>query len=231
MPTEKNLTVSPSEGSRAIAGFPKIRARLAAVAREMRIDDEALARPLRRCDLSACGGTCCYDGVYLSAEEAEVVRRLANEFGEEFEAMGLELPEKVVVYGKWPGIASGPKTAVRPAPERESLPDYPVHFAKTSCVFLLPDARCGLQLLASEQGLHPWHWKPVTCWLHPLAIVEGADGKSVLTLPDESNDPQRLGDYDGFACRTGCGKTECEGEPAVSVLAEELEVLRELAAE
>lgn len=203
--------------------------RLAAIVEGISLDEDSLERPLRRCDLARCGGACCYDGVYLSSEEAEVIRALVRDEDEAFRALGLDLPEKVVVYGSWPGIASGPKTAVRPAPERRGMPDYPVHFAATSCVFLLPDARCGLQVLASERGLHPWHWKPVTCWMHPLAIVDQADGKALLTLPDEDSDPQRTEDYDGFACRTGCGRTEAEdGAPAREVLAEEIAVVRSL---
>lgn len=193
------------------------------------IDEDALARPLQRCNLEECGGTCCHDGVYVSSEEAEVIRSLVNEARAEFEAMGLELPAKVIVYGSWRGQFSGPKTATHPAPMREIVPDYPEHFARTRCVFLLPDSRCGLQVLAVERGLSPWHFKPATCWMHPLSIVRGTDGNPMLTLFDESSDPQKYDDYDGFVCRTHCGRTCSGGLPAREVLAEEIAMVERLA--
>lgn len=213
----------------AIAGFPQSREDLADIVSAMTLDFEALSRPLRRCDLARCRGTCCHDGVYLSSEEARVIREHSAEVGQALRGQGLVLPEQTVVYGKWRDAVSGPKTATRPAPERERMPDYPAHFPRTSCVFLLPDSRCSFQVWAQERGLHPWHFKPLTCWLHPLSIVGGSDHKPRLTLHEEGTDPQRYDDYDGFVCRTHCGRTEEGGEPAWSVLREELTTLGELA--
>ncbi len=227
--TLKNLTLEDELMTHAIAGFPQSRENLADMVREMSLDVEALSRPLRRCELSRCRGTCCHDGVYLSSEEARVVRDCSSEVGEALSREGLALPKQTVVYGKWRDVTSGPKTATRPAPERAAISDYPPHFPKTSCVFLLPDARCGLQVWAQDQGLHPWHFKPLTCWLHPLSIIAGSDHKPRLTLYSEATDPQRYEDYDGFACRTHCGRAEEGGEPAWRVLREELETLGEMA--
>jgi hypothetical protein len=193
------------------------------------LDAEALARPLQRCDLTKCGGTCCHDGVYLSSEEARVIRDLVSEAREDFESMGLDLPGKVIVFGEWRGQFSGPKTATHSAPMREIVPDYPEHFAETRCVFLLPDSRCGLQVLATERGLSPWHFKPATCWMHPLSIVRGPEGKPLLTLFDERSDPQKYVDYDGFVCRTHCGRTCAGGLPAREVLAAEITMIEQLA--
>ena len=215
--------------SHAIAAFPETREFLGDTVREMSIDVEALQRPLRRCDLGKCGGTCCHDGVYLSSEEARVLREFSKEAAEDLAQVGADLPEQTVVYGTWRDITSGPKTATRSAPMKEMAESYPDHFPETRCVFLLPDSRCSLQVLAMERGLHPWHYKPLTCWLHPLSITAGSDRKPRLTLYSEKTDPQRFDDYDGFVCRTHCGRTEPEGEPAWKVLEWELNTLGEVA--
>ncbi len=210
---------------RAITVYPETLTWLGETVAAMKVDTASLRRPLRRCDLALCRGTCCHDGVYLGPEEAEVLRRVVSGARGEFETMGLSLPDPVVVYGRWRGAGSGPKTAVRPEPKRGAVEDYPSHFPETACVFLLPDARCALQALAMRQGLPPWYYKPLTCWMHPLAIDGVEEGQPVLTLHDEASDPQRFSDYDGFVSRTPCGRTCAGGEPAWRVLEEELRFL------
>lgn len=214
--------------SHAIAAFPESRETLADTVSGMSLDIAALSRPLRRCNLTACGGTCCHDGVYLSSEEARVVRNLAGERRGELEALGAELPEQVVVYGKWRDAASGPKTATKPSLMRAKVGDYPEHFPETSCVFLLDDARCALQVMATKEDKHPWTYKPLTCWLHPLSITSGPNHKPLLTLYSVVTDPQRYPDYDGFVCRTHCGRSQEAGELAWQVLRWEIETLGEI---
>jgi len=136
--------------------------------------------------------------------------------------MGLILPEKVVEKSEWNGVI-GTKTATRPFPFRSLVQDYPAHFNETACVFLLDDGRCGLQILSEQEGKHPWYFKPFTCWLQPIKLSEAA-----IRLFDESSDPNRLPNYDGFVIRTFCGRTETCGQPALEVLKEELEFLGEL---
>lgn len=210
---------------RAITAFPDTLAWLGEAVSALSIDLAALQRPLRRCDLELCCGTCCHDGVYLGPEEADVVRHIVDESRDELEGMGLDLPDQVIVYGSWRDSVSGPKTAVRRQQKRGIVEAYPEHFPETACVFLLSDARCALQALAMRRGLPPWYYKPVTCWMHPLSIEGMDEDRPVLTLHDEENDPQRFPDYDGFVCRTPCGETCAAGEPAWKVLAEELEYL------
>ncbi len=202
---------------------------LADLVRSAVIDVEALRRPLRPCDLEQCRGTCCHDGVYLGGEESDVLRRLVAGERRALEMLGAVLPERVVVYGRFRGLVSGPKTATRPAPEREHQDGYPEHFARTDCVFLLPDSRCALQALALERGLDPWHFKPATCWIHPLSFDRDGAGRPRLTLHDESTDPHWFADYPGFSSRTPCGKTcPSGGRPAWEVLASELARLGEI---
>ncbi len=197
--------------------------------REMEIDHAALARPLSRCDLGRCRGTCCHDGVYLDRDEVEVLTGLLRDHRDRIEALGAPLPAEPIVRGEWRGYVSGPKTATRAEPMSERAENYPAHFPDTACVFLLPDARCALQQFAVEQGLDPWYYKPATCWLHPLAIEQPDDGPVTLTLHDLESDPQRFPDYDGFGSRTPCGVSPAAGgQPAWQVLAPELARLGEI---
>jgi hypothetical protein len=136
--------------------------------------------------------------------------------------MGLNLPEKVIEKSEWNGI-KGVKTSVRPFPFRSLVKDYPTHFNETACVFLLEDGRCGLQILSEQEGKHPWYYKPFTCWLQPIKLTD-----STIRLYDETSDPNKLPNYDGFVIRTFCGRTETCGRPAAEVLKEELDFLGKL---
>jgi len=212
----------------AITAYPETLEWLAEIVATMGLDASSLRRPLRRCDLSQCQGTCCHDGVYLGPEEATVLREVVAEAREDFAEMGIVLPSRAVVYGTWRETTAGPKTAVRGVPRHGFVAEYPAHFPETACVFLLADFRCALQVLATERGLPPWFYKPLTCWMHPLALDGVEEGSPVLVLHDETNDPQRFPDYDGFVCRTPCGQS-CEGgAPAWKVLEEELRFLGDL---
>ncbi len=210
---------------RAIAAYSRTMEWLGELVSGMALDVVSLRRPLRRCQLTECGGNCCHDGAYLGDEEATVIREVVKTSRPDFERLGLDLPEKVVVFGSWQGTISGPKTATRASPMKEQIAEYPPHFPDTACVFLLNDARCALQVLAGERNLPPWYYKPVTCWLHPLTIEGIDDGRPVLTLHSESDDPQRFEGYDGFVSRTHCGRTCAGGDFAYRVLAEEMRFL------
>lgn len=110
---------------------------------------------------------------------------------------------------------------------REDLPeDFPVHFPQTRCVFLDTQHRCVLQRLAMDEGLHPWWWKPVSCWMHPLVLVPGLrGGRPVLKVPGLGGDPSARAGYAGFASCTPCGMASAGGPSAAAVLKEELELL------
>lgn len=214
---------------RAIAAYHQTLEWLAELVSGIKLDTAALRRPLRRCHLIDCGGNCCHDGAYLGEEEAKVIREVVKTSRSDFERLGLDLPDQVVVFGSWQDTVSGPKTATRPSPMKARVAGYPDHFPDTACVFLLDDARCGLQVLAQERSLPPWFYKPVTCWLHPLTIEGHEADQALLTLHSEENDPQRFEGYDGFVSRTHCGRTCAGGEPAYRVLDEELRFLGDLA--
>lgn len=187
------------------------------------VDAESFRRPVARCEISACRGMCCYDGVYVSPESAVVIERAAREHAGFFAGQGLRLPERVIVEGDWPWRRGGLKTAVTPRAFSKTVQGFPSHFNDTACVFLTGDGRCSLQLLSVHLGRHPWHWKPVKCWMHPITL-EG-DERAVLRLHSHRTDPYRLPGYDGFVSRIFCGRTCPGGAPAATVLAEELTFL------
>lgn len=186
------------------------------------VEPAEFQRKITRCSLSKCRGMCCYDGASVDKDTGTAIQDLAIKRASEFRAMGLNLPKAVVVDAEWNGVV-GRKTATRPFPYRSLVEGYPAHFNETACVFLLNDGRCGLQLLSERDGKHPWYYKPFTCWLQPIKLSDSA-----IRLYDETTDPNKLPDYDGFVIRTFCGRTEECGQPAVDVLKEEIEFLGKL---
>jgi hypothetical protein len=209
-----------------LTAFPRTEAQLRRSLARAPLHVESLRRPLRRCRLEQCKGMCCYDGVYLDAEEAAVVAGLARSEATFFRDLGLRLPEQVVVTGSWEGLVAGRKTALAPWPASQVVEDFPAHFHDNACVFHLPDGRCALQVLSVARGLHPWHYKPTGCWLHPLTATY-AD-RPGLGLDDEESDPCRLPHYPGFIAATACGRTDEQGQPAHEVLRDELDFLGQI---
>ena len=216
------MTSARTSPNQALTAFGRAEASLRQRYADTRIDAGEFQRPLSRCALATCRGTCCYDGIAVDDDTAGVLDRLAAERATSFADMGLKLPARVIVENEWRGRTSR-KTAVRPFPFRSVVPDFPPHFDETACVFLLDDGRCGLQVLALNEGQHPWYYKPFACWLHPIKL--SATG---IRLYDEDTDPDRFPGYDGFACRTHCGRASSCGTAASQVLGEELEFLGRL---
>ena len=188
------------------------------------VDASAFELQIARCSLSTCRGMCCYDGVYVDDETAVVLKDLARTRASDFSEMGLPLPKDVIVHEEWhDGTVSGEKTATKPFPFRSLVGEFPSHFNETACVFHLDDGRCGLQVLAENDGKHPWFYKPLTCWLHPIDI-----SPAEITIHNELNDPLRFPDYDGYVSRTICGRECRNGSPARDVLREELDFLGQI---
>jgi hypothetical protein len=177
-------------------------------------DAAAFARPLVPCRFSPgaeprCGGTCCAQGVTLNGEEALVIGQLARRHAARLRTLVPDCPDPAIVEDD-DGVA---RTALKPRAMHATVPGYPAHFADTACAFLTADARCALQLLAVAEGEHPWAWKPLACWLHPVSV----SGERI-TLPDRATDPWP----EGFASVTPCGRTAPDGRPAREVLGPEL---------
>lgn len=189
----------------------------------MPIDGKSFARRMERCSLPACRGMCCYDGVHVDAPTEAAITVIASARRPAFAAMGLDLPDAVVVDGFVGGVLAGRKTATRPWAVDEAVPGFPEHFARTCCVFRLDDGRCGLQVLAIQDGAHPWAYKPAPCWLFPISIRGDA-----IRIYDETSDPSRYEAYKGFVAYTGCGRTCADGKPAVEIFTDELRYLGDL---
>lgn len=179
-------------------------------------DAASFERPLARCALARCHGTCCAEGVYLNPEVAAVVRTLERRHGDFLAGVGLDTSSPLVVEEPEEEGPPSVRTARRPKAFHALVPDYPYHFPDTACAFLTPDARCALQLLAEREGRHPWHYKPLACWLHPISLAP-----SGIRLHDRASDPYP----GGFTTATHCGRTVEGGRPAREVLAAELEYL------
>lgn len=192
------------------------------------LDHEAFETLLLPCSLERCSATCCYDGVYLSEEEANGLEWLVENERERLLDYDLRLPEKVVVSAR---NGTAQKTAVREAEAGELAKDFPKHFEKTRCVFLDTMGRCGIQRMCMDDKLGDWYLKPLTCWIHPIVILPASKerSRSLVTLVNRQNDPQKTDGYPGFASCTHCGREESGGLAAWRVLEKELKALSELA--
>lgn len=206
-----------------LTAYPEDEARLRMRLTGGRVDTESFRRPLARCEIAVCRGMCCYDGVYVSPESAAVVERAAVEHADFFAGLGLRLPDPIIVEGEWAWKPGGLKTAVTQRQFSNTVQEFPPHFKDTACAFLTHDGLCSLQLLSQRLGRHPWYYKPMKCWMHPITL-EG-DEQSVLVLHDDRTDPYRLPGYDGFVSKIFCGKTCPGGKPASAVLSDELSFL------
>jgi hypothetical protein len=219
---EENLCKEGSLPNESLTAFGRAETSLRERCADASVDVDEFQRELSRCSLATCRGTCCYDGIAVDDDTAAALERLVAERATDLADIGLELPQTVIVENEWRGVTSR-KTAVKPFPFRSLVPDFPPHFNETACVFLLRDGRCGLQAMAINDGKHPWYYKPFACWLHPIKL-----SASAIRLYDEATDPDVFPGYDGFVCRTHCGRTSPCGESAARLLSEELQFLGKL---
>jgi len=222
MPEETPITI-PGKEEGSLTAFPDDEATLRRRMIGGSVDAASFQRPVKRCQISTCRGMCCYDGVYVGQEAAAVIERVAGEHAGFFAGLDLRLPAQVIVEGDWAWKRGGLKTAVTHRPFSTTVEGFPSHFTDTACVFLAADGRCSLQLLSMHLGRHPWYYKPVKCWQHPMTL-EG-ETHAVLRLHSDRSDPFRFPGYDGFVSRIFCGRTSSEGVPAAVVLADELQFL------
>ena len=171
---------------------------LASALAEAAVDHHAFEEPLPVCELAKCRATCCHDGVILSPEEAEVLRR-------DCEGV-IELEDGRL------------KTETVATSSDRLADDFPGHFPKTRCVFLDEKHRCLWQIRAIKEGKHPWFYKPTSCWMHPL-ILKTEAGRPLLTLLSRNEDEV------GFATFTHCGRSKVGAPPARESLKMELEMI------
>ena len=214
------------DSSQGVTAYVTTAAELRGRLREAAVGHGSFERQISLCDLALCRATCCHDGVFLSEEEATMMRELMAEYGDRFASYGVEVSATSVV-----AEADGShRTATRPSAAAERALDFPEHFPMTRCVFLDDQHRCSWQRLAVDLGKPAWFYKPIGCWLHPLTLrpVRRGDARPVLRLPGAEDDPLAGEGYPGFASCTPCGRVCDAGRSASEVLRPELEALSEI---
>ncbi|NMC52479.1 MAG: hypothetical protein GYA48_02450 [Chloroflexi bacterium] len=121
---------------------------------------------MQRCKLRQCRAACCLHGVWVGVLEAEKI---------------LQSAYQIIPYV--PSSLQDPASWFEDAQEPDPfLPggmavhtrvlDNPKHWGGSACGFLRADHKCALQVAANAAGLHPWHFKPLYCILHPLDLDE-----------------------------------------------------------
>ena len=159
---------------------------------------------------------CCHDGVYLMPGEEEFLVELLVKVPR----LRRVVPEMCFVDGFWEGQPYGRKTETRPWDYAN--PEFPAHFTRTRCVFGDAQGYCELEKLARSLGMHPWTFKPSTCWLFPLHARAGeAFPPPILPM----DDPYRNANYAGFVTFVPCGKHDPAGSPWRACLNPEIQAL------
>ncbi|MBX3729604.1 MAG: hypothetical protein KF858_10505 [Candidatus Sumerlaeia bacterium] len=184
------------------------------------IDFESFGTLLKPCTLGQCSGMCCYDGVCLDDDEEHYIGAIVDAHPVFFKQLGITR-ENAFEDATFLDTDTR-KTRVR----RFKYPphvNFPKHFDKTACIFRFPDGRCSLQSLAMEHGEHPWAYKPLSCWLHPISLER--DNRTILWLPTLENDRLKDENFPGFAPYTHCGCAHADGQLAYQVLRPEIEAL------
>jgi hypothetical protein len=102
------------------------------------IRDTEFDRPVTRCDIATCLGTCCYDGVYVDETTEELIQAVVRSEAQFFATIGV-FEATVVVDGEFPmGGVAGRKTDVHSFDFSATVSGFPAHFSNTSCVLRLP---------------------------------------------------------------------------------------------
>jgi len=205
--------------------YPETHEAFASSLKDASFNSASFRRPLPMCDINECGGMCCYDGVYVNGEEERVLTRLASDSAAFFASVGAPVPTNPIIDAAWMGTSGGRKTAVVANNFREKISEYPAHFDSTACVFLTPEGRCSLQLLAEQERKERWYYKPIVCVLHPIRV---SLQDKIIDLPSRETDPHNQPNYPGYSSVTHCGSCSRAGQPASEVLRPELEYLSKI---
>lgn len=132
------------------------------------------SEPMERCRLGECQAACCLHGVWIGRLEADDILAHAAEIAP-------HLPEDCRDPKTW---FDGSREPDEYLPGGEAMHSAVLpsdwHYGGTACVFLRPDYKCALQVASAAAGLHPWHYKPFYCRLHPLDL----DDQGRITLDE-----------------------------------------------
>ena len=132
------------------------------------------AEPVRHCGWPDCRAACCVYGAWVDENRAAEIVSKADLF-------------QPFLAGKNHDPASWFTTELEPDPYVPSgrvrhtrVIEDPEHYGGTTCIFMQQDYRCALQSAGEAAGLHPWHFKPFYCILHPLDV----DPEGRITLDE-----------------------------------------------
>lgn len=119
---------------------------------------------MQRCKLGECRAACCLYGVWIDRCEA---RDILEHAGQIAPHMNPEYRDP----GDWfDGREEPDEHSISGVTVHSTVVPDSEHYGETACIFLRKDHKCALQVAADAQGLHPWHYKPFYCILHPLDL-------------------------------------------------------------
>jgi len=174
---------------------------------------------LNKCSCVGCEGKCCYDGVYVSSKEEQVISGFVQKYPEYF----TDLSNEYIVDGNWPGLEAERKTAVKK--HMYTVADYPEHFKQTRCVFAYDSGECALQRVATDRQMHPWKIKPKACWAFPIHDL--IKGRIIPPPLIGEKDPDYIDCiYPGYSTFLPCAKAQVEGYEWKKLLIKEIEYYR-----
>ncbi|HBY08411.1 MAG TPA: hypothetical protein DEH22_11695 [Chloroflexi bacterium] len=124
------------------------------------------SEPLQRCTLAECRAACCLYGAWVDRVKIEDI--LANA-----EQISPHMPPETRNPQLWFDDGwEADEFSLSGEVGHTRVLTVPDPLGDTVCIFLRADRKCILQIAALEMGLHPWHFKPFYCILHPLDLDE-----------------------------------------------------------
>lgn len=197
--------------------FPEMALWLRGLVSSATVDEQSLQVRMHVCQLSDCAGACCANGAFLELDEGPVIEQLVDGNLELMQSLGVSVDEAL--------IANVSRGSGRPPSARTATKSVDGGPASRMCTFWMTDGRCALQVVGTTDGRHPWYYKPVACWLHPLD-VRTCDGQVTVGL--------FKGDVPPVGAPPSVGNAPCSmpdqvGVPAVTLLLNELAFLRGIA--
>jgi hypothetical protein len=124
-------------------------------------------QPIRRCDIVSCHGACCSHGVLVDPKEKDNILRHAGLIRPHLSA------ERQDERSWFRGFDKEDKDFPSGRCDATAILSNAGASCGQSCIFLLRDARCALQVAAVDSGMQRWALKPFFCALYPLVLNKG----------------------------------------------------------
>jgi len=134
----------------------------------LRINPRLLkSEPMQRCQLGECHAACCLHGAWVDLAEIRDIRNNAD-------LIAPHMPAGATQPQRWfDNRREADEFSISGQVGHTRVRVDPDHYGGSACIFLCADYKCALQVAATTQeGLHPWRFKPFYCILHPLDLDE-----------------------------------------------------------